>query len=183
MSITQLTSSKYFMQLNVIYFALIIMQINSLIGFFLVFPSTEEDMGLNFFSTKTNALVINQQSLLIVSVIVLVTYFVSQYFYKKRLEDIKLYDSLTRKMTTYRAVFIVRIAIVQSAVVMSAVLFFVNSDKLMLVAFLILFLYFITLKPSKSKIIKDLELKSDEESQLNNPNEIIFKEKRNRNYD
>ena len=93
--------------------------------------------------------------------------------YKKRVNNIKTKNSLAEKLNDYRAAFILRDALLEGAALF-AIIAYMLCDKLILLGVAILLvLIFVFIKPTKDKLIKDLELSSDETVIIEDDNAVI----------
>lgn len=160
---TQLTSKSYFRQLNVLFFALAAGQLLLTAVFFFLINGQEA------VSDKSSVNVF----MIVVSVMLLNAFIVSHFLYKRQLERLKKYDTLIQKMTGYRSVLIIRLAIVETATIVSLIAFYLTGEQVFLGTAGISFAYFLFLKPVKEKIGRDLELNADEQRKIGNPDEII----------
>ncbi len=159
----QLTSKSYFRQLNVLFFAFVAGQLLLAAVFFFLIKNQEAGPD----SSSVNVFMI------VVSILLFNAFIVSHFLYKRQVERLKKYDTLVQKMTGYRSVLIIRLAIVETATIVSLIAFYLTGEQVFLGTAGIALAYFLFLKPVKEKIGRDLELNADEQRKIGNPEEII----------
>jgi hypothetical protein len=93
--------------------------------------------------------------------------------YKKRMNDIKTKNSLAEKLNDYRAAFILRDALLEGAALFAVIAYMLCGEWILLGVAILLLLIFIFIKPTKDKLIKDLELSSDETVIIEDDNAVI----------
>lgn len=86
--------------------------------------------------------------------------------YKKNLPEIAANMNLKEKMEKYRELFIKRLAIVEGAIIFSIICFFISGNKLLGGCALAGIIFFTTLRPTKEKVIEDLQLSSTEVEEM-----------------
>ena len=82
------------------------------------------------------------------------------------LKKAKMEINLKEKILSYRAVLIMRFAMIEAPFLFSIVINFVTGEKMLVALSIALSVYFYTLKPSRERIVKDLQLTSQEELDL-----------------
>ena len=82
--------------------------------------------------------------------------------FKKRMNDSKTKNSLAEKLNNYRAAFILRDALLEGAALFAIIAYMLCSRWILLGVAILLLLIFVFIKPTKDKLVKDLELSSDE---------------------
>lgn len=93
--------------------------------------------------------------------------------YKKKMNDIKNKSSLTEKLNDYRAAFILRDALLEGAALFAIIAYMICNELILLGVAILLVLIFVFIKPTKDKLIKDLELSSDETVVIEDDNAVI----------
>jgi hypothetical protein len=93
--------------------------------------------------------------------------------YKKRMNDIKTKNSLAEKLNDYRAAFILRDALLEGAALFAVIAYMLCGEWILLGVAIFLLLIFIFINPTKDKLIKDLELSSDETVIIEDDNAVI----------
>ena len=82
--------------------------------------------------------------------------------YKKQVNEIKSKDGLAQKLNAYRATFILRDALLEGPALFAIITFLLCGEFIFLAVAILIVLIFVLIKPSKDKIIRDLELSTDE---------------------
>ncbi|MGE0079361.1 MAG: hypothetical protein AB7S48_15985 [Bacteroidales bacterium] len=158
-----LTSKEYFRGLSIMHFALIAGQV--------IFGIIAFALGKtisNGFDPTT------QQGLLIaVPIFIIGTFIASTIVFRKRVENIKTRSTLNEKMTEYRAALIISYAMLEGGSMFAIVAYILTSNIILLSLSALIIAVMIINKPSIQKAVSDLELNSDDEKKLNNPDSII----------
>ncbi|MDJ1472497.1 hypothetical protein [Xanthocytophaga flava] len=84
-------------------------------------------------------------------------------------------SSLSEKISAYGTAMIVRYALLEAPSLLSIIAFFLTGDYTFLSVFGIVIILFIFLRPSKDKLIQELELDPNEEILINTPDAVIMK--------
>ena len=92
--------------------------------------------------------------------------FAVSYFHNKRLPLIRAMSSLEEKWIAYRALQIMKYALIEGAGLIAVVIFFTNGNILLLIIALILALTLYVKKPTIEKVVHDLKLTADEAEKL-----------------
>ncbi|MFK7921093.1 MAG: hypothetical protein AB8H47_04010 [Bacteroidia bacterium] len=157
------TSKAYFTSLSILFYAMAAGQlIFAIVAFFVIGQGTmgPEDAELG-------------QLFLIIAVgLVLMTQVASRFLVNKRLEDIRKLD-FRSKMIQYRALFILRIALLEGPALFCLLTYLVTGYLWLLVLGMGMLLLFLTYYPSINKVVNELELSPSERSQVENPEAII----------
>ena len=82
--------------------------------------------------------------------------------FKKRIDRIKQEPDLSARLAAYRALYITRFALAEAPALFAIIFVFVTGSKLIWLVVLIALISFVTLRPTKERLIKELELSSDE---------------------
>ena len=155
------TSGEHLRSLIIVFYGLLIGQVFfGLISFFLV--------STNHFNLEGADL--RHVFIYLVPVFVLAGFSFSHLIFKNRLKAIDSKSSLLMKLTAYRAVLIIRYALLEGPTLFAIVVYLVTGDILFILLAALMVVYFITLRPTKEKVIRDLDLNPDEEQILNDPN-------------
>ncbi|ATA89418.1 hypothetical protein CAPN002_21020 [Capnocytophaga stomatis] len=88
-------------------------------------------------------------------------------FYKKGLEEVRNKKSLSEKLATFQGVCIVKYGLIEAASITCIVFALLTENIYFLLISGCLLLYFITLKPTKERVINDLELNRELQEQFN----------------
>ncbi len=95
----------------------------------------------------------------LVPTIAMLSYFISNYVFGKQLKDLTKLNSLKSKLMLYLQACVVRYAFIEGAAILSTIAFRLNNHIFYLVISLLLILYLFKLRPSKDKVINELQLK------------------------
>ncbi|NNK89572.1 MAG: hypothetical protein HKO89_03105 [Saprospiraceae bacterium] len=88
------------------------------------------------------------------------------YFHNKRLPGIQSMDSFEEKWINYRALQIMKYALVEGAGLIAIVIFFGKGNLLLLIIALVLTLTLYLMKPTRERTARDLKLTVEEEAGL-----------------
>ncbi|NNF22508.1 MAG: hypothetical protein HKN67_11245 [Saprospiraceae bacterium] len=88
------------------------------------------------------------------------------YFHNKRLPGIQSMDSIEEKWINYRALQIMKYALVEGAGLIAIVIFFGKGNLLLLIIALVLTLTLYLMKPTRERTARDLNLTVEEEAGL-----------------
>jgi uncharacterized membrane protein len=158
------TSKEYFKALMIIFVALISGQVMfGLVAFFLNLAS---DFSQGFQD-------LGRILLILVCVFTAGAYLGGRMLFKKRMDAAKKMDSLTDKMTEYRAAVIVRFALLEGPSFFAIVEFSLTGDLVFLIIAGFIIAIFITLAPSRKNAVRDLDLNNHEEQKILDPDAII----------
>jgi hypothetical protein len=160
----KLTSGAYFRALLIIYYGLIIGQV--LFGF------------LAFFLVSTHILKSEGEDLsrvfiYIIPFFVLGGFIASNLLFKNRLKAIDQKSSLMIKLTDYRAALVLRYALLEGPTIFAIVVYLVTGNSIFILFAAIIVLYFLMIRPDREKAIRDLDLNSNDEQILYDPNKEI----------
>jgi len=92
--------------------------------------------------------------------------------FKKRIELIKQETNLSAQLNAYRALYILRFALAEAPVLFALIILFVSGAQIIWLFVLIGIVSFITLRPTKERITKELELSSNDMDELEGVDEI-----------
>jgi MFS family permease len=158
------TSGEYFRSLIIVFFGLIIGQvIFGLLSFFLVSTKRFSSEGTDLSSVF----------IYVVPIFVLAGFILSSLLFKNRLKAIDRKSSLMIKLDAYRAALILRYALLEGPSMFAIVVYLVTGGIIFILLAALIVLYFVTIRPNKENVIKDLDLNPNEEQILNDPNTKI----------
>jgi hypothetical protein len=95
----------------------------------------------------------------------------SHFLYKVKLAAALQKEELQSKLDEYRLACLLRWSLIEFPCLLALVAFFITSNKLFLVGFSILFVYFLFLRPSLKQTVAVLHLSEKETETLFNSNE------------
>ncbi len=161
------TSKEYFTVLTILHAAMLIGQLFFMsVVYFLV----SSDEGIISNPDDENFTFILQ---VIATVLVIGGMAVSQLLGKSRLKIIRNRKSLSEKLKDYRAILILKYALLEGPALTTLVFFLLTGKMYFLLLVLPLILVFFLERPSKYKVVSDLALKKDERLLLDNPDAIV----------
>jgi hypothetical protein len=159
-----ITSKEYFRTMNIIFLALVSGQV--MFGLIVFFLNQTIDPGQGLEDLRKILLIL-------VCVFTAGGYLGGRILFKKRMEAARDMDKLTDKLTEYRAAVIVRFALLEGSSFFAIVAFLLTGELAFLGVAAFIIAIFITLMPSKSNAIRDLELNNLEEQKINDPEAVI----------
>jgi hypothetical protein len=112
---------------------------------------------------------------IIATTITLFVIFAGRLLYHFHLKKITAMHLLSEKMSRYRIASIVRFALSETATLLCAIFFFLTGFFAVLFVAAVAFIYFISLYPSKEKMIKEVNPGLNELKILDDANAIVMK--------
>ena len=162
MAIQQQTSAQYFKSLNILHYILAAAQLLFAI--------------LAFILQKENEFTITPASNALryaVSLIAVMGVTGGAILYQKQVNAIKSRKNLSDKLTAYRSVIIARGAFLEFPSLFAIIAFVLTGEILFLGLTGSLIALFVFLRPTKEKVIKDLQLSAEEILFINNDDSIV----------
>lgn len=164
MAVQQQTSLQYFKSLNILHYALAAGQI--LFGV------------IAFIFQKTTSIIINDPSVLnglrlAVPLIAIVSVVSGGLLYKKQVSDIRNKYNLSHKLNAYRSIVITRDVLFQFPSLLAVISFMLTGEMLFLALTGSLITLFVYVRPAKERVIRDLQLSSEETNLVNDDYSIV----------
>jgi hypothetical protein len=158
------SSKSFFKALQLIYYALIAIQL--FLAGITIFINNNPDLrpGVVEFNTIIN---------IVLPLFVLADMLLARYLFQSRLKVCKEYNSLNEKLNMYRAAIILRFAIITGAANFSFIVYLLSGNLLILGLGGFLLLLFLMFKPTPEKAVSDLELTLNDREKLLDPSGII----------
>ncbi|MBS1598265.1 MAG: hypothetical protein JST75_08565 [Bacteroidetes bacterium] len=104
---------------------------------------------------------------LIVAVVVALACIPAGYIlFRQRIEVVKQQNDFSAKLEGYRASLILQLGLSEMPALLAIIMYFMTSNQSFLILLVLLFVNFLNLYPSRNKIVKQLELNSEEEAML-----------------
>lgn len=103
----------------------------------------------------------------LVPTLAMLSYFISNYVFGKQLKDLTKLNSLKSKWVLYLQACVVRFSFIEGAAILSTIVFRLDNHIFYLVISLLLILYLFKLRPTKNKIIRDMELSLEDQQFFN----------------
>jgi hypothetical protein len=116
---------------------------------------------------------LNKTYLIILALIGVSAIFGGHYVKIKQLEKASNYNSLREKLGIYQNASLINYAIVESAAFFGIILYLMTSEFSYLLVALILMIHFLTIRPTKDKIIKSLQLGREHQTEFNKENQEL----------
>ncbi|HZH87077.1 MAG TPA: hypothetical protein VFD77_07160 [Brumimicrobium sp.] len=111
--------------------------------------------------------------LIIVPIIFFIGVVLGRILYKRKLDNLANVSLLKDKLQGLKTALIIKFALVEGPFLIGLVAAFSTSNIFYMMSSGTLVMYFLTLKPTKSKIIKDLDLNKELILQFNDDNQIL----------
>ena len=92
---------------------------------------------------------------------------------KSKINKIKQKTNLLEKLGDYRSAFIIKFALLEGPAFLSITVFLLTANKVYLVYILPIIILFIILRPTKDKIVVELELNKEERDMVDNPDTVV----------
>jgi MFS family permease len=112
--------------------------------------------------------------LIIVPVFFLGQMVASKIVISKKLKLARSKETLKEKLFEYRSITIIRLAMLEGVAFFSIICFLLTVDYIFLVFIGLIMILFVINKPTKEKLVEELQLKKDEQSQLEDTTVIVF---------
>jgi hypothetical protein len=100
-------------------------------------------------------------------------------FFNNRIKASILKTSMVEKMSDYRAILIIRYALLEGPTLLAIIVFLMTGNLLFLGMAGIVIIVFLVLRPSPQRAVKDLQLNPFEEQSVLDPDKIIAEIKTN----
>lgn len=100
-------------------------------------------------------------------------YFLGNIFFNSTIKNIDKNETFKSKLSKYQSATIIRFAFVEGPALLGTTAFFISGNTFFILFVGLLTAYFFTLKPSKERLVSELNLKSSERSIFNKENDII----------
>ncbi len=90
----------------------------------------------------------------------------SMFLFKNKVKSAKSKDALQKKLYDYRVATIIKLALIEGPALLSIIAYLITGSNLFLGMAAALILYFILQRPSKNKVVMDLDLNRSDSEQL-----------------
>ncbi len=162
--IKQQTSGDYFRAFNILFLALLVGQIVFAI---IIFAVTNITTGKAMPQQEA------QVFIYVVAALMFICIAANWSIFKKKIEAIKQEPELPAQLNAYRALYIMRFALAEGPTLFAIIAVFVTHNPLIWLFVVIGIMVGISLKPSKERLIKELQLGSDDTDKLNDPDAVV----------
>lgn len=102
----------------------------------------------------------------IVPIVAATGYFLSQFLFRKQLQNIKRDETLPHKLSKFQSASLVSYALLEAPGLLSLTAYLLSGNALYLVIAIAVMAYFFAQRPTADKIRKDLPLTSEEQKQF-----------------
>ena len=157
------SSGAYFKAFNILFYAMFVGQLLFALIIFVLLKTKS-------FSVMPQ----NEQRIFecLVPVVLFLSMVASWNLFKKRIELIKQETNFSAQLNAYRALYILRFGVSEAPVLFAIIMVFVSGAQIIWLFVLIGIASFITLRPTKERMIKELELSSNAIDELEGVDEI-----------
>ena len=117
--------------------------------------------------------VLRTMFMIMIPLFFLVTFVVSKLVAGKKLKLAKEVAELKTKMESYRAVNIIKYALLEGTVFFAIITYLLTGELLLLGFAVMIMLLFATYYPTKEKLMRELELNREEQAILEDPEAVV----------
>jgi hypothetical protein len=110
--------------------------------------------------------VTNDVFIYLIPIAAMLGYFGSKIYFKKQLETIRKSDPLPSKLAKYKVASIVKYAFIEGPAVLALFIFMGNGYSLYFSIAFCLVLYLLVQRPTKDKLVQDLDLSPTEQQEM-----------------
>jgi len=160
----QITSKEYFKAIRLVHTAVLAGQV--------IFGIIGSYLGLNNMVEVADSEV-ETVLLIIVSIFVFTGTITIYFLFKKSISKTRRSNNIFDKTAGYRSSLITQFAIIEGQSFFAIVAFILAPNIVFLIYFFAMLLYFLTLRPSKEKIITELNLDSEDEKLIYDDDALI----------
>lgn len=133
--------------------------------------------GLSYFLNQNHVLDFeNIETTYLIALVLLSLFgiFGGQTVKRKNIEKASNSSSLRQKLGTYQTASLINYAFIEGPALFGIVLYLQTSEFIYLLVALILMMYFLTLRPTKEKISKSLQLNREHQMEFNKENQELY---------
>lgn len=160
-----MTAKEYFQSLSILHAALLSGQVMLAAIFYFFFNAGKLPV--------TGQEAAGQMELYIIGGLVIVGVLASSQLFNTRLQKVKKEESLSAKLAGYRSASILRYALLEAPSIAAIVVYMLTNNLLLLVFAGMIIILFLIYRPTKDRVVTDLELSPAEEAKLDDPNAIV----------
>ncbi|MBN2174651.1 MAG: hypothetical protein JW731_10990 [Bacteroidales bacterium] len=159
-----MTSREYFKGINIVYMALLAGQVFFILIALFLFYYGRFNVG---------AAELSEFLIYIVPVFVIAGILASNFLYRKRISVIKQKKELAEKLNDYRSILIIRLALLEGPSFFAIVCYLLTAQLIYLAFSALIIFIFLTVRPTRIRVITDLELNMDEQKRINDPESLV----------
>lgn len=165
MSTQNQSSKQFFTVLGIIHLAMLMGQVMFLGVTFFILNENGPSLGDDFES----------MALLQIGIagVIIMGLFGGNFLFKQQLVAAREKNTLGEKLNTYRTACIMRFALLEAPAILCIVAFMLTGNYFFAVVSAVVILVFLMNRPTKSKLILDLELSGEEKAILDDPEAVI----------
>lgn len=129
---------------------------------------------------ESSVIDLNTQNILLIVVPISIILFIAigKYFYQQQLKKISSKKELVLKFKSYQTTQIIQFAFAEMAALTCFLASFLSQNLVFVYGSIGVLLYFLTLRPTKTKLEKELQLDFNEQNKLADPNFILYEVER-----
>ncbi len=163
---TPLSLKKYFSLLNILFIAFVFHQLIMAAIMFVLFS-----FGTEFASIIDGSL--DNILLIVVSAFLFGGIFMAHFLGKLMLQGMMKQNLLRKKLGQYKTLVIIRLAMLEIPGIFALILFGMTGNNLFLLPAVLTVILFFLFKPSRSKLVAELELNQEEKALIDDPNTVL----------
>lgn len=136
--------------------------------------------GFAVFSNQTVGALIEEDQvirttfMLLVPLFFLATFAISKFLVAKKLKNAKLIRDVKAKLIEYRSINIIRYALLEGTIFFAIITYLLTGEFLLLGFAVVMVLLFTTYYPSKDKLMNELDVSTDEQAIIDDPDFRIY---------
>ncbi|MDX1942800.1 MAG: hypothetical protein SFU99_19710 [Saprospiraceae bacterium] len=122
----------------------------------------------------TGAEATGQIEVYIIGLLTIACVLASSHLFRTRVRALKEENDLTAKLSGYRATSILRYALLEGPSLMAIIFYLIGNNLILLIFSAMIIVLFLVYRPTKERLVADLELSASEQAKLNDPNAIVM---------
>lgn len=159
----KITSKEYLRGLQVIYLALLLGTVSLALVSLFVQSDISGETDRSF----------NDLLLIVTTILSFAAVLASNIVFRQKLNTCLTLPGLYEKLTAYRSAIVVRLALVEAASYFLIVAYLLTGNLVLMALLVLILLVFLIYRPTKEKLITDLELSAKETDLLNDPETVL----------
>lgn len=114
-----------------------------------------------------------QMEVYIIGLLTIACVLASSHLFGRRIRALKEENSLSAKLSGYRAASILRYALLEGPSLIAIMFYLIANNLILLIFSAMIVILFIVYRPTKERLVADLELSPSEQAKLDDPNAIV----------
>ena len=160
-----MTAREYFQSLTILHAALLSGQVIMAVIFYFFFNANQPPV--------TGREATGQMEVYLIGGLMIVGVLASSQLFNTRLQKVKNEESLSAKLAGYRSASILRYALLEAPSIAAIVMYMLTNNLLLLIFAGMIVILFLIYRPTKERVVTDLELSPSEQAKLDDPNAIV----------